>query len=466
MTSSPTAAPGWTLALAGVASFTVALDALVTAAALTSIQHDFEASLVDLQWVTNAYNLSFAVLLSVGAALGDRFGRKRIFVVGIMVFALASVACAMANSVTMLVVARILQGAGAALVTPVALALLSVAYPAEKRGKALGIFGSITGLAPLCGPALGGAISETLHWSAIFWINIPIALVLTPLALTKLVESHGQNLKVDGLGILLIATFSFAAIWGLMRGTEIGWTQIEVVAVLGAALVLAVAFVLWQRRATNALIPPRLFASKGFSAALVAAFCLYGSLYATLFFIIQFEQVAQGFGSLEAGLRILPWTATLFVIGPIAGSLVNRIGERALGMAGLVLNALGLLWLWQQLTPEISFMALAPALVVMGVGVSLAMPAVQSAALRGAVVADLGKASGAFSISRFLGGAFGVAAAATVFAAVGSFGSEAQFTEGFRAVLLLLAGATCVGALAAGRLPPRAPGLIPARQQS
>lgn len=463
MTSSPTATPGWTLGLAGLASFTVALDALVTAAALTSIQHDFEASLVDLQWVTNAYNLSFAVLLSVGAALGDRFGRKRIFVAGITVFALASVTCAIANSVTMLVVARILQGAGAALVTPVALALLSVAYPAERRGKALGIFGSITGLAPLCGPVLGGAISETLHWSAIFWINIPIALVLTPLALTKLVESHGQNLKVDSLGILLIATFSFAAVWGLMRGTEIGWTQIEVVAVLGAALVLAVAFILWQRHATNALIPPRLFAAKGFGASLVAAFCLYGSLYATLFFIIQFEQVAQGFGSLEAGLRILPWTATLFVTAPIAGSLVNRVGERVLGMAGLALNALGLLWLWQQLTPEISFMALAPALVVMGVGVSLAMPAVQSAAMRGAALADLGKATGAFSISRFLGGAFGVAGAATVFAASGSFATEALFAEGFRGVLLFLTGATCLGALAgswlASRAVPQAPAL-------
>ena len=268
------------------------------------------------------------------------------------------------------------------------------------------------------------------------------------------------------MGILLIATFSFAAVWGLMRGTEIGWTQIEVVAVLGAALVLAVAFILWQRHATNALIPPRLFAAKGFGASLVAAFCLYGSLYATLFFIIQFEQVAQGFGSLEAGLRILPWTATLFVTAPIAGSLVNRVGERVLGMAGLALNALGLLWLWQQLTPEISFMALAPALVVMGVGVSLAMPAVQSAAMRGAALADLGKASGAFSISRFLGGAFGVAGAAIVFAAWGSFASKALFAEGFRGVLLFLTGATCLGALAASCLASRAVPQAPALRAS
>lgn len=453
MTPSNTAAPGWTLALAGLASFTVALDALVTAAALTSIQQDFDASLADLQWVTNAYNLSFAVLLSVGAALGDRVGRKRVFVAGIVLFAFASVACAMSTSVAMLVVSRTLQGAGAAMVTPVALALISVAYPAERRGRALGIFGGITGLAPLCGPALGGAISETLHWSGIFWINIPIALVLVPLAMTKLGESRGQGAKLDIAGILLIAGFSFAAVWGLMRGTEIGWNDVEVLAALGAALVAAVVFVLWQRRAGDALIPPRLFGGKGFSGALVAAFCLYGALYAALFFITQFEQVAQGFGSLEAGLRILPWTATLFFVAPIAGSLVNRVGERALGTVGLALNALGLLWLWIQITPDISFATLAPGLVVMGVGVSLAMPAVQSAVMRSVLLPDLGKASGAFSISRFLGGAFGVTGAATVFASLGSLATPQAFTDGFSGVLLFLTGVAVSGAIASMWLP-------------
>lgn len=463
MTTTPKA-PGWALALAGLASFTVALDALVTAAALTSIRQSFEASLGDLQWITNAYNLSFAVLLSVGAALGDRLGRRRILVTGMVLFALASVACAMSNSVMMLIASRALQGAGAALVTPVALALLSVAYPAEKRGKALGIFGSITGLAPLCGPALGGAISELLHWSWIFWINIPIALVFVPLALTRLEESHGPGGKLDLPGIALIAGFSFAIAWGLMRGTEIGWSAPEVVLTLGSALVLVAAFVMRLRSAAEPIVPIRLFAEPGFAGGLVAAFCLYGSLYATLFFLTQFEQVAQGFGALEAGLRMLPWTATLFVVAPLAGALVNRIGERVLGFLGLALNAAGLVWLALAAKADVRFEAMAPALVLMGIGVSLATPAVQSGVMRMIPRLDLGKASGAFSISRFVGGAFGVAATVSVFAAAGSIASPEAFTDGFRAVLWSLVGLTSAGTFATLALPRRASAISALRQ--
>ena len=451
--SSNAAAAGWALALAALASFTVALDALVTATALTSIQRSFDASLAELQWTTNAYNLSFAVLLSVGAVLGDRFGRKRIFVIGLVLFALASIACAVSSSIVMLIASRALQGVGAALVTPVSLALLSVAYPADKRAKALGIFGGITGLAPLSGPTIGGIISETLHWSWIFWINIPIVLVLVPLALARLKESRGQGSKVDFLGIALVAGFSFGVAWGLMRATEIGWRSTEVIVSLAGALILILAFIIWQRRAADPVIPPRLFAGNGFAAGLAAAFCLYGALYATLFFITQFEQVAQGFGPLEAGLRLLPWTATLFLVAPIAGSLVNRVGERALGVTGLALNTAGLIWLAVALAVELPLAAMVPALVLMGVGVSLATPAVQSGVMRAAQQSDLGKASGAFSMGRFLGGAFGVAATATVFASMGSYASSDAFTVGFRAVLWFLAAMTAVGALAAFALP-------------
>jgi len=455
MTSSSHKAPHWTLALAGLASFTVALDALVTATALTSMQRSFGATLADLQWITNAYNLSFAVLLSVGAALGDRLGRRRIFVAGMLLFALASVACAISTSVTMLIASRALQGAGAALVTPVSLALLSVAYPAEKRGWALGIFGSITGLAPLSGPAIGGAISETLHWSWIFWINIPIALVLVPMALAKLEESYGPRAKLDLPGIAFIAGFSCFFAWGLMRGPDTGWDDPVVIAALGAALLLVVGFIVRLRRAASPLIPPRLFAGDGFAGGLIAAFCLYAALYATLFFITQFEQVAQGFGPLEAGLRILPWTATLFLVAPIAGALVNSLGERILGFAGLALNAVGLAWLSLLAAVELPFLAMAPALVVMGVGVSFAMPAVQSGVLRTVPKAELGKASGAFSISRFLGGAFGVAATASVFASFGSFANPEAFTAGFSAVLWCTVCITAFGSLAALALPGR-----------
>lgn len=453
MTSQNTKAGGWVLALAALASFTVALDALVTATALTSIQRSFDASLAELQWTTNAYNLSFAVLLSIGAAFGDRMGRKRTFIAGLALFALASIACALSSDVIMLIVSRAVQGAGAALVTPVSLALLSVAYPAETRAKALGIFGGITGLAPLSGPAIGGVIAETLHWPWIFWINIPIAAALILLARSRLQESHGPNSRLDFPGILAVAGFSFLAAWGLMRGTEIGWSSSEVVASLGAALLLIVGFVLWQRRAAEPLIPPRLFATYAFAGGLAAAFCLYAALYATLFFITQFEQVAQGFGPMQAGLRILPWTATLFFVAPIAGSLVNRVGERALGVAGLALNTIGLVWLALLAGVDLPLAAMAPPLVAMGVGVSLAMPAVQSGVMRAVQQADLGKASGAFSISRFIGGAFGVTATASIFASFGGFANPELFTEGFRAVIWSMAGMTALGALSAMALP-------------
>jgi EmrB/QacA subfamily drug resistance transporter len=439
----------WALALTALASFIVALDGLVTAAALTSIQQSFDATLAELQWTSNAYNLSFAVLLSIGAAIGDRLGRKRVFAAGLALFALASVGCALAGSVTALIAARAVQGAGAALVMPMALAILSVAFPADQRGKALGIFGSITGLAPLSGPAIGGAISEAFHWTWIFWINVPIVIVLIPLALSRLEESRGPATRVDIPGIALIGGMSFAAAWALMRGNETGWASAEVLSSIGAAIVLLLAVVAWLRRTSDPVIPPRLFAAKGFGGGLMAAFFLYGALYATLFFITQFLQVAQGYGPLEAGLRLLPWTATLFFVAPVAGSLVNRVGERPLVVAGLALNTLGLAWLGLTASAAMTLAAMAPALVAMGVGVSLAMPALQSGVLRAVPPADIGKASGSYSMAQFIGGVFGIAIAACVFSAFGSYANPQAFTDGFRAMIGSAAVMTALGALMA-----------------
>lgn len=278
-------------------------------------------------------------------------------------------------------------------------------------------------------------------------------MVLVPMALSKLEESYGPPAQLDLPGIALIAGFSFALVWGLMRGPEIGWGDPVAVSALGAALLLVVGFIVRLRSAAMPLIPPHLFAGAGFAGGLITTFCLYGALYATLFFITQFEQVAQGFGPWEAGLRILPWTATLFVVAPIAGALVNRLGERFLGSAGLALNAIGLAWLSLIAAVELPFLAMAPALVIMGAGVSFAMPAVQSGVLRTLQKAELGKASGAFSISRFLGGAFGVATAASVIASIGGFANPEAFTAGFRAVMRLMVCMTALGALAALSMP-------------
>ena len=353
----------------------------------------------------------------------------------------------MSSSIETLIAARALQGAGAALVMPMTLAIVSVAYPAEMRGRALGIFGSIVGLAPLSGPAIGGVISQQLHWTWIFWINIPIVMVLIACAALKLRESYGPPRRVDVVGIGLIAGLSFATAWALMRGNDAGWASMEVTGSLVFAAALLVALVIWLKQSSNPVVPPHLFRAQGFGGGLLTAFFLYGGLYSTLFFITQFLQVAQGYGPMEAGLRLLPWTATLFVVAPISGSLINRTGERPLAVAGLLVNAVGLALLAINVRTQMSLATMAPALVLMGVGVSMAMPSLQSGILRNIGPADIGKASGAFSMSQFLGGMFGIAVMACVFSVFGSYQSPDAFAEGFRAVAIATAIMVTLGAI-------------------
>src|SRR5262245_15758671 len=331
------AARAWVLALASVASFMVSLDSQVVAAALNTIRLDLGASIEALEWTVNAYILSFAVLLLTGAALGDRFGRRRMFVAGLGLFTAASAACALAPSVGWLIAARAVQGAGGALVMPLAMALLSVAFPREERGRALGIFTGLTGLALIAGPVVGGAIAEGIAWQWIFWLNLPIGVVLIPLVLARIPESRGADTALDVPGLALVTGGAFGVVWGLMRGNSVGWGSLEVVAALVAGVVLAVAFVGWELGARQPMVPMRFFRSRAFSAGNAAGFCLFASLYGTLFFMAQFLQTAQGHGPLGAGLRLLPWTATLFVVAPLAGVLVGRIGERPLIVGGLLL---------------------------------------------------------------------------------------------------------------------------------
>src|SRR5258708_2964336 len=332
----------WVLALTSGGSFMAVLDAMVVATALGTIRVDLGASIETLQWTMNAYNLSFAVLLLTGAALGDRFGRRRIFILGVGVFVAASVACALAGSAAWLIAARTLQGAGAALVMPLAMALLSAAFPPEERAKALGIFSGVTGLALIIGPVVGGAIAQGAPWQWIFWINLPIGLVLVPLAYRRIPESFGPRAAFDVPGIALVTGAALGLVWGVMRGNETGWTSAEVVAALAAGLALAIAFVAWERRARDPIAPMRRFRQRAFSSGVRANYLFCAGMYGVLFLLPQFLQTAQGHGPLAAGLRLLPWTATLFVVAPIAGRVVNRIGERRLIVVGLTLQAPGI----------------------------------------------------------------------------------------------------------------------------
>jgi EmrB/QacA subfamily drug resistance transporter len=445
----------WVLALTSVASFMVALDALVVTTALSTIRLDFGASIEALEWTVNAYNLSFAVLLLTGAALGDRFGRRRMFAAGLGLFVASSAACALAGSAGWLIAARAVQGAGAALVMPLAMALLGAAFPREERGKALGIFSGVSGLALIAGPVVGGAIAEGIAWQWIFWLNIPIGLIAIPLALRRIPENFGPGTALDISGLLLVTGAAIGAVWGLMRGNGAGWGSLEVVASLALGCLLAIAFVAWELRAGAPMVPMRLFRSRAFSSGIAASFLFYAAMYGTLFLLPQFLQTAQGNGPLGAGLRLLPWTATLFVVAPFAGGLVNRIGERPLVAGGLLLQAVGMGWIALIAAPDLAYAKLVAPLIVAGAGVSMAMPAAQNAVLGAVAASEIGKASGTFNMLRFLGGAFGIAILVAAFAATGSLGSTQSFSAGFAAAIGVAAALALAGAIAGMGLPVR-----------
>jgi EmrB/QacA subfamily drug resistance transporter len=457
----------WVVALTGIGSLMAALDTLVVSTALSTIRLDLGASVEQLEWTVNAYNLSFAVLLITGAALGDRYGRRNLYAVGLGLFAVASAACALAPSVGWLIGARAMQGAGSALLMPLGLALLSAAFPPERRGAAIGIFSAITGLAVASGPLVGGAVVEGLAWEWIFWINVPIGLLAIPLVLTRMKESFGPDTSLDIGGLALVTGGSLGIVWGLVRGNQAGWASPEVVASLAVGALLVAAFVAWELRASEPMLPMRFFRSRAFSAGNAAIFFTFASLFAAVFFYAQLLQTALGYGPLGAGLRLLPWTATFMTVAPIAGALADRIGERPLMVGGLSLQAAGMCWLALIVDPGMAYSEMLGPFIVAGVGVSMAIPAAQNSVVGSLATDALGKAAGANSMMRELGGVFGIAVAVAVFAAAGSYASAQAFTDGFAPAILVAAGLALAGAIAGLAIPGRrtAPAAIPHRVQ-
>ena len=445
----------WTLGVTALASFMMALDAQVITTAFATIRRDLGASVEMLQWTVNSYNLAFAVLLLTGAALGDRFGRRRMFAAGIFLFALASAACALSGSAEALIAARSVQGAGAALVMPLAMAILGAAFAREERARALGIFSGVTGFALIVGPAIGGFITENFGWRWIFWINLPIGAIAIGLLLARLRESFGPKVALAIPGLAIVAAAALSLVWGLMRGNASGWSSAQVIASLAAGPLFAVAFVVWELRKPAPMVPMRLFASRAFSSGIAASILFYAAMYGVLFLLPQFLQTALGYGPLGAGQRLLPWTATLFVTAPVAGAAVNRFGERRLVVLGLSMQAIGLGWIATIVGPSVAYSSLIAPLVLAGVGVSMAMPAAQNTIMGSVAVAEMGKASGVFNMARFLGGMFGIAALVAVFSANGSADTPAAFSSGFAAAMMLAAALSLLGAVAGMWLPAR-----------
>jgi EmrB/QacA subfamily drug resistance transporter len=445
----------WVLSVTSLASFMMALDAMVITTAFATIRAEFGASVETLQWAVNAFNLAFAVLLLTGAALGDRFGRRSMFAAGIALFVAASVACALSGTVGILIASRAAQGVGAALVIPLAMAILSGAFAKEERARALGIFSGVTGCALIIGPAVGGFLTSALGWRFIFWINLPTGAVLIGLALARLRESFGPRAKLDIPGLSLVALAALALVWGLIRGNQAGWSSTEVIGALAVGALFALAFVACENRTEAPMIPMRLFALRPFASGVAASVLFYAAMYGVLFLLPQFLQVSLGAGPLGAGLRLLPWTSTLFVTAPIAGSMVSRFGERPLVVTGVLMQAAGLGWIGLVASPDVTYAALIPPLVLAGVGVSMAMPAAQNAIMSSVAPSEMGKASGVFNMGRFLGGMFGVAALVATFSASGGVDSAAHFSTGYSAAMKLAALLSLLGAVAGLWLPAR-----------
>lgn len=448
-----TAQRRWVLAITAVASLMVVLDALVVATALTAIKADLGASVTELEWTVNAYGLSFAVLLMTAAAAGDRWGRRRVFAGGVTVFALASAVCALAPDIGTLVAGRVLQGAGAAFVMPLALALLGAAFPPALRPKALGVFASVSGVAVPLGPLLGGAVVAGISWPWIFWINVPVGVVLVVLALTRIDESHGPDRAIDWPGLVLVGAGSFGVVWGLAQVGTAGW--VGVAGPLVAGLVALGAFLGWQRRAAHPMLPLRLFRSRRFSAGNAVIFFHWGSALGVGFFMAQFLQAGLGYGPLAAGLGLVPWGLTTAVVPQLAGRLVGRFGERPFIVAGLGLHGLAMAWIAVVAGPSISYWAIAAPLVLSGTGIALCLPAAQSAVLTSAEPRFIGKASGAFSAMRQLGGAFGVAVLVVGFSLGGSYASREAFAGGFTVAVVVSAALAALGVLAGCFIPRR-----------
>ena len=446
----------WVLGLAATASFMVVLDLLVVSTALSTIQRDLGASIEQLEWTVNAYTLTFAVLLMTASAFGDRFGRRRVFAAGLGLFAAASAACALSPNAGTLIAARAVQGVGAATIMPLALAVLNTAFPPERRGWAMGIYGGVTGLAALLGPVVGGAITQGISWQWIFWINVPIATLAIPLVLARIPESFGPGAGLDFRGLALGGVAALGLVWGLVRGNAAGWGSSEVLVALVGGVAFAAAFVLAELRAHSPMLPMRLFRSRAFSAGNAAIFFLNASLTGGVFLMAQFLQIGLDHRPLAAGLGLLPWGIAPFLIGPRAGALVDRIGERPLIVGGLVLQTIGLAWISLVAGAHMPYEQLIAPMTVAGVGFSMALPAVTKAVVGGVAMNDIGKASGAFSTMRQLGGAFGVAILVAVFAAVGGYRSAQAFSDGFGPAIGVAAGLALAGAVAAWLLPRRA----------
>jgi EmrB/QacA subfamily drug resistance transporter len=442
---------GWVMALTSTAYFMVVLDSVVVITALPRMQRDLHVSLASLQWTLNAYGIAFAAGIITAAALGDRFGRRKVFTIGLALFTAASVACALAPNLSELIVARTVQGLGGAVVLPLSLTILTAAFPIERRGMIVGIYGGLAGLAVAMGPIVGGALTQSIDWHWIFWINVPIGVLAVLLGLRLLPESYGAPERLDLVGVGLVSGGVTALVWALSRATQVGWSSAEVVGTLAAGTALLVAFAMWERSAREPLVPLRLFAVRDFAVGNVTTFLMSGAIFAGGLLVTEEFQLGRHFSPVGAGLRLLPFFATPMLVSPLAGALSDRVGRRPIIVVGLSMLTAGFVWVAWRGSLGTSWVELVIALLVAGVGISMALPTVPTAVLSAVAPQEMGKASGINYMAQRFGAVFAVAIGSTVFASYGGLTSPASVSAGFRPALwacAVFAGLALLSALA------------------
>jgi EmrB/QacA subfamily drug resistance transporter len=441
------------LAIVSFGLFMVVLDNLVVNVALPSIHRDLHASIQELEWTVNAYVLSYAVFLLTGAALGDRFGRKRMFTGGLALFTLSSAAAALAPTTAILIAARATQGLGAAIVTPLTLTLLAEAFPPQRRGVAIGVWSGISGIAVALGPLVGGAVVQAASWHWIFWINVPIGIALVPLALSRLAESHGPSRRLDLRGLALASTGLFGIVYGLVRSQSQGWTSVEVLIALGAGALLVAAFIAYELRTRDPMLPMEFFARRGFAVTNGVSLAMYFGMFGSIFFLSQYLQNVLGNSPLQAGVKLLVWTGAAMVVSPVAGFFSERYGSRPFMVVGLTLQAVALGWMATLASVDQSYASMIVPFVLAGTGMSLVFAPAANAVLSSVRAQQAGQASGATNAIRELGGVLGIAVLATVFTGNGGYASPQAFVQGLEPALWVGVAVLGAGALLAAACP-------------
>ena len=462
ITAPPTPAPrtsrhavpvGLALAAASLPMFMSTLDNLVMTSALPVIQRALFASVEQLQWMMNSYTLAFATLMLPAATLGDRWGRRRVFLVGIAVFTLASMGSALSTTTGALIAARAVQGAGAAAIMPLSLTLLAGAVPASRRAMAIGVWGGVSGLGVALGPVIGGAVVDGFSWQAIFWLNVPVAVVAIPLVLRALPESRGRLQPLDAVGLALVGAGVLAVVWGIVRAGDLGWGSVPVTGALIGGVTLIAAFIRHEGRTAYPLVPLGLFRSRSFSVANVASLAFTLGMFGAVFLLAQYLQIVDGYTPLQAGIRTLPWTAAPMIVAPIAGLLAPRVGVRVLLGSGLTLQALGLAWLALEVGGSTPYTDLVPGFIMAGVGMGLTFAPSATAVLADMSPDDHATASSTNSTIREIGVALGVAVLVAVFRANGGALTPDGYNSGLRVAILTGASVVALGALSTIWLP-------------